>query len=498
MSRLTASLFMLLLLAAPATATATAGRDYGESIKALQQERWDRAEDAIRSAIEKEPNAQESMLISGGVRYRYLPYYVLGSALAGQGDCAGAIEAWRESLSQGQIQNAESEFEAMQSSMVGCGTSLADINSGSTSPVQPTPAEPVRPTPADTEPVLEPEPKPARVVSEEFTRLAEAGARLLEDLRQANSRFGQLSDNTDLAPEWSSTWKANLDDSSREYGQLEAALREATQDPFSETAISELESINSRTRAALEEINTRRVAAERRIGTLRDQRLAENAAREEERKRQEALEQERRQAALREQREAEERRLALERQQQLESARRELQQELDRVSPVLRDLRGNADVSDRRLILADLHYTGQNLVAGTSTDEITSQTRQLRDGLRAYSVALQEWEAEQREVALRTPPDNLKQIAEAYFSGDYEAVSEMAQPQNFTDERQRLQAYLFRSAARFNQYWLNGAENQQLLESSRTDIAAIKRLDSDFVPYVAAFSPRYMDFFRDS
>jgi len=71
---------------AATTQAATAGRDYGESVKALQQEKWEKAEEAIRSALEKEGSAQESMLISGGVRYRYLPYYVLGSALYGQGD----------------------------------------------------------------------------------------------------------------------------------------------------------------------------------------------------------------------------------------------------------------------------------------------------------------------------------------------------------------------------------------------------------------------------
>jgi hypothetical protein len=474
---------------------ATAGRDYGESVKALQQEKWEKAEEAIRSALEKEGSAQESMLISGGVRYRYLPYYVLGAALYGQGDCAGATEAWKESLKQGQVQNTKSEYTALQAGMSKCGAMLAESAVETAAP-----AEPVVESVAEEQVAPEPTPKPAPqpAVNAAFTRLADANANSLEELRLANSRYEQLARNTDLAPEWPGDWKPALDKSRRELSRLEGELQNENRQASATSDTAVLETISSQARAALDEINTRLVAAEQRIDVLSQQRIAENSAREEERKRLALLEEQRRQTALREQQEAEQRRLAQEQREKIEVARKDLQQELNRVAPVLGETGGDARVEQARNRLAALVDSGEALTGSNSLEELGNQSRALRDGLRSYSQTFQEWEAQQREVALRTPPDELKRIADAYFSGDYEMVSRLSDPANFEDTRQRVQAYLFRSAAQFNKYWLTGGDDKDLLERSRRDIAEIKRLDGDFVPYVAAFSPRYMDFFRDS
>lgn len=109
--RLSGSLRFLLSLTAvlvlfTGQAEAAAGRDYGLAIRALMDEKYERAEEKIREALEDESQAKESILISGATRYRYLPYYVLGAALRGQGRCPEALEAWRESIRQGQVQQA--------------------------------------------------------------------------------------------------------------------------------------------------------------------------------------------------------------------------------------------------------------------------------------------------------------------------------------------------------------------------------------------------------
>jgi hypothetical protein len=488
------ALMLPLIPVSPAQA-AQAGRDYGESVRALKQKKYDKAEEKIREALKDVSQAQESILISGSTRYPYLPYYVLGAALHGQGDCPGALEAWQESLRQGHVRNSAKEFSTLQAGMTDCGSKVAQS-----------------PPPASQTP------EPVPVADEAFTEQAESVAQSLDELKQANSRYSNLAQNPDLKPEWNRDWKRALDVSEQEWRRLQAELDEAV----AIVDASAIKAIASQARGAFEDINAGQLAAEQRIDTLEAQRVsaveqqraaaaeqerlaalerqrsAQVAEREKERKRQEELDEQRRIAATNARKEADKRKLAQEERERVTVAQRGLRQELDSAWSSLNESLGDERVLAARSQLASLSNAGEALMTSTNVDGLNKQALSISDGLRRYNQAVQEWEAQRRQIELRTPPPELRSIAEAYFAGDYETVSRLAEPRQFTDKRHMVQTYLFRSAALFNRYWLTGQENERLIAKARSDVAAIKRLDRDFVPYVAAFSPKYLEFFRDS
>jgi hypothetical protein len=463
---------LMLLLGLSIVAEANVGRDYGESVRALNQEKFEKAEKKIRSALEKNDQAQASIEISGGYRYPYLPYYVLGAALKGQGDCPGALKAWQESLKQGHIQNSGKEFKELQAGMSQCGSRLADSSPPSTE------------SGAASSPTSD----------QEFTKLAEAVTLSLNELRTSNSRYARLGENSDLAPVWSKDWKPALDLAQREQLRLKGEFQQAK----SKQDVASIKGIAVDLERVIGEINARRLAAEKRIKALGDQRMAQATARETDRKRQEAVEEQRRLAVVREREEAEKRKRELEQRERVAAAQRGLRLELDRVAPYLRESTGNERVLEARNRLAGIASKGETLLSSTSLQSLNNQSQTVRDGQRRYNQAVQEWEGERRDIALRTPPPELREIAEAYFTGHYEAVLRLANPGQFSDPRHIIQSYLFRSAAQFNQYWLTGGIKGELLENARNDVIQIKRLNGDFIPYVAAFSPKFLEFFQDT
>lgn len=471
------SLAICLLAAASAAQAAQAGRSYGESVRALQQKDWQKAEKKIREALRDEPQALDSILISGSTRYPYLPYYVLGAALYGRGDCAGALDAWRESLRQGVIRNSANELKALEAGMTDCGARVAQA------PESPQAAEP---------PAAEAQEQPAP--DPRFEGLTRVVADELESLDAANSRFARLASDPDLSAEWTANWKPRLDESERERLRLTSSYEAA----IAGGDIDALDTVAGDVDAAAARIEAHRLAAQDRIGKLRDERVAQAAARDAERKRQEALEEQRRLAAIREREEAEKRRLEIEARERLATAQRSLQDALGAVPASASRAAQDAQVEGVRRALQDQVTSARSLVASTDVGKIDQQVQALRDSARRYNQAVQEWEATQREIALRTPPPALSDIARAYFSGDYDEVARVSRPGDFRERREVIQSYLFRSAANFNLYWLGGGERQELLQSAREDVRQIKRLNPDFAPYVAAFSPRYLRFFEDS
>ena len=99
-------------------------------------------------------------------------------------------------------------------------------------------------------------------------------------------------------------------------------------------------------------------------------------------------------------------------------------------------------------------------------------------------------------MALRKPPESLNAIAVAYFSGDYQQAATISDPAKYSKQRERIQAHLFRAAARYNLYVLDGEQESQMLRDAEQDIRSIKRLDRAFSPYLAAFSPRFLTLFE--
>ncbi len=88
-------------------------RIYSAGIEAIGDERWQAARDAMQNAIERLPTESTLTDIFTSTRRNnptpYLPYYYLGRALFGIGDCAPARDAWTTSFETGALDEARRE-----------------------------------------------------------------------------------------------------------------------------------------------------------------------------------------------------------------------------------------------------------------------------------------------------------------------------------------------------------------------------------------------------
>ncbi len=187
-------------------------------------------------------------------------------------------------------------------------------------------------------------------------------------------------------------------------------------------------------------------------------------------------------------------------QQQAVAARRnEARQELLRLQAAARSP-ANADLTTPTLNrlrneLDQLAQRAATVADGQQVDAMTQLARELNGKLRSYRQAVQEYQAEQAQIARRQAPEALKTLAQNFFSGKYREVTAAANPADFSSERERIQAHLFRAAAAYHQYVLSGSEDARLLRVAQNDIRAIKQIDGGFSPYLAAFSPRFVTLF---
>ncbi len=93
------------------------------------------------------------------------------------------------------------------------------------------------------------------------------------------------------------------------------------------------------------------------------------------------------------------------------------------------------------------------------------------------------------------PPLKLRQIADAFFTGDYQATIELVAAADFLDPEPRAHGLLFRGAARYALFLLGGETDFALRGLATEDIAACRRDAPDLSPSADAFSPRFRDFF---
>lgn len=94
------------------------------------------------------------------------------------------------------------------------------------------------------------------------------------------------------------------------------------------------------------------------------------------------------------------------------------------------------------------------------------------------------------------PPVALQLAVEEYFKGNFSDAAKVS-PEEMAEPRAKVQALLFKSASIFNLFLLSGEQDEDLLQLSRKIILEIKDIDSGFSPYEGAFSPRYLQLFRE-
>lgn len=79
---------------------------YAGALEAIERSEWQDAETLLRRALEQRSREARRLTLRG-INYPYLPHFYLGVVRQRQGDCRGALDAWRRSEDQGVIQRLE-------------------------------------------------------------------------------------------------------------------------------------------------------------------------------------------------------------------------------------------------------------------------------------------------------------------------------------------------------------------------------------------------------
>ena len=182
----------------------------------------------------------------------------------------------------------------------------------------------------------------------------------------------------------------------------------------------------------------------------------------------------------------------------LQKARADLQEAIRLANAAEKPQGGSSQMNALLTHLNRQVSAGENLGSTAPELNIREQTQIIGNVLRRYELSVQDWQALQQDIAKRTPPPSLKKVAEAYFTGDYEMVTRLADPEGTSDDRVRIQALLFRAAANHKLYVRSGEQNEETLHQVQNDIRAIKRINNTFSPYIAAFSPKFLSLFQQS
>ncbi len=278
----------------------------------------------------------------------------------------------------------------------------------------------------------------------------------LEALGESIADLSALEDEDLLRGEWSadSPWQTTLSRATAELATLRTDLDAAEAARDAET----IEQVDREATQLRDDVQAATGAASQRLAALRSQRERElaNAA---------------------------------------DRARRELLAAATAARQAVNENAPDAASRQARNELAALVAQSDQLGANASTQRLNQLSRSLNGKVREFRTAVQTFENQRRAIARRTPPPALKQLAEAYFSGEYASAVRLADSASFNDERERIQALLFRAASRFHQYELGGREANNELEQVQADIRSIKALDRNFSPFVAAFPPKFTELF---
>ena len=103
-------------------------------------------------------------------------------------------------------------------------------------------------------------------------------------------------------------------------------------------------------------------------------------------------------------------------------------------------------------------------------------------------------------LALATPtlPDSLKAAAQAFFDGSYaDAIRLLPADQvEAIDLRFRIHGHVVRAAALFALFQRSGSADASLRDQALREVEQSRTIDPSFQPNPAAFSPRFVAFFR--
>lgn len=226
--------------------------------------------------------------------------------------------------------------------------------------------------------------------------LADANS-ALDRLQSANMAFSDMQGEALLRQEWASRWAPELERSGQTLAQLRSDLAAAEQGNDPEP----IEAVTQAARDAASRISGTQDLAVARVSALREEQA----------------------------------RLAS---QQRDQVNRELSQAIAAARGVALPQGGNAEMQRVHGELQSGVGSAEGLGANASVSQMRSATQNLNGLVRRFQQAEQNWRVEQQAIAARTPPPLLKQVAEAYFSGDYASVRQLADPDELADDRAKL------------------------------------------------------------
>lgn len=289
----------------------------------------------------------------------------------------------------------------------------------------------------------------------DVTAIAQAAREAIDELEQGIARYAALGEEALLREEWRSRFEPDL----AQARTLAAALRSQLAAAVEATAADQIEDLTRQAREGLVAVNGSVDLAGARLQALREAQASQLA-------------------------------------EQREQARRELRQAIAAARGLQAVDGGSQQMNSIYGDLASQLQRAEGISDSASSANLRELAQALNNTLRRYQQAEQDWRARQRSIAERTPPPRLKQVAEAYFSGDYDATTRLADPDQLGSDREKVQALLFRAAASYKLYVLSGEQQQAQLSRAQADIRAIKRLNRNFSPYLAAFSPGFIELFQ--
>lgn len=95
-------------------------------------------------------------------------------------------------------------------------------------------------------------------------------------------------------------------------------------------------------------------------------------------------------------------------------------------------------------------------------------------------------------------PEELRAGAQAFFAAQYPQTVALLAGADALPGKAGAQSLMLRAAARHALYLIGGEKDQSLLASAQTDVRASKRLDPQAGPDPQAFSPRFVELFKQS
>lgn len=296
-----------------------------------------------------------------------------------------------------------------------------------------------------------------RTASVDVSKIAQEAKTEIEALQRANRSFAKLQNENALKQEWASKWQPELTRNE----QLAQSLLQRLDKARADVDPDAIEAVTNEAKSAAAALVGTEKLAQAQVKTIKEQGAeAERVARE--------------------------------------NARRDLQNS----TRLARAAETFPDANERmKNLLAELQRqisVADGLGDTASSVNLKEQTQVIDNVLRRYKLAVQDWQAQKQSIADRTPPPDLKRIAEAYFAGDYESVVKLASPESFSKDRAKIQALLFRAAANYSLYVRSGERQQAKMTQVQSDIRAIKKINRGFSPYIAAFSPRFLDLFKQT